>query len=264
MGISFDFKGKTAIVCGGSQGIGLEIAQQLAGFGANIVLIARSRSKLERVLQSLPTDSQQRHRYVDADFSYPQQLKESINKFLASHPKADILVNNTGGPPAGKAIDADTNEFLTAFNQHLVCNHILVKAVFPYMQGNRFGRIINILSTSVKMPIPGLGVSNTIRGAVASWSKTLSTELGEWGITVNNVLPGPTETNRLKQLIEDKSKNTGKKTEEIINGMLKEIPAGRFGKPRDVAGAVAFLASEAGAYINGISLTVDGGKTVCL
>ncbi|MFN6092435.1 MAG: SDR family oxidoreductase, partial [Bacteroidota bacterium] len=154
--------------------------------------------------------------------------------------------------------------FLNTFNQHLLCNHLIAQAVLPGMKEAKFGRIINIISTSVKQPLKGLGVSNTIRAAVANWSKTLSVEVAPFGITVNNVLPGATATQRLASIIENKSQKQNHSIDEVEQEMLSEIPAGRFGRPEEIAAAVAFLASPAAAYINGINVPVDGGRTGCL
>lgn len=254
-------KGKYAIVCGSTQGIGLAVAQELAGLGSNIILVARNLSKLQEVVKSLDTARGQHHIYLCADFSAPEQLAKVLMDYIKEASRIDILVNNTGGPPAGKAIDASPEDFLTAFKQHIICNQVLVQAVVPLMKKQADGRIINIISTSVKMPIPGLGISNTIRGAVANWAKTLSLELAPFGITVNNVLPGLTQTARLESLIKNKAENTGSDEEEVRQAMIAEIPAGHFAAPQDLAAAVAFLASPSAKYINGINLPVDGGKT---
>ena len=222
--------------------------------------MARNEAKLKEVVSGLATSSGQRHGYFLADFNYPDQLKSGIQ----SHVKEElvhILVNNTGGPPAGPALGAATEEFVRAFSNHLLCNHILVQAVVPGMKEAKYGRIINIISTSVKMPIRGLGVSNTIRGAVANWSKTLSLELGAFGITVNNVLPGASMTGRLEAIIRDRSEKQKKTEEQVIHEMISEIPAGRISSSEEVAAAVAFLASPAAGYINGINLPVEGGRT---
>jgi 3-oxoacyl-[acyl-carrier protein] reductase len=174
------------------------------------------------------------------------------------------LINNTGGPKSGPIVDAEVSEFLAAFNQHLICNHILMQAVVPGMKAAGFGRIINIISTSVKQPLPNLGVSNTIRGAVASWSKTLANELGAFGITVNNVLPGATNTQRLTEIAKVKADKTGESIAEILAEMGQESPMKRIAEPEEVAAAVAFLASPAASYINGINVPVDGGRTKSL
>jgi 3-oxoacyl-[acyl-carrier protein] reductase len=172
-----------------------------------------------------------------------------------------ILVNNSGGPPAGALHASATEAFDAPWKQQLLAAHELMRAVLPGMKAAGYGRIINVISTSVKAPLRGLGVSNTIRAAVANWSKTLSMELAPWGITVNNVLPGATLTQRLVSIIEGKAASTGHSVEDIQKDMLAEIPAGRFGTPEEVAAAVAFLASPAAGYINGIHLPVDGGRT---
>ena len=259
-----DLKEKNAIVCGSTQGIGLAIARQFALLGANVLLIARDEEKLKKITASLENKAGQKHAYLCVDFQYPDLLQEAINDYVSNNPEISILVNNTGGPPAGKAIDASLDDFMGAFKQHLICNQILVQAVVPGMINKKYGRIINIISTSVKTPIPGLGVSNTIRGAVASWAKTLSFELASFGITVNNVLPGFINTGRLDGLIKNRAKKAEKSEEFVRSEMISEIPAGYIGSPDDLANAVAFLASPAAAYVNGINLPVDGGKTGAL
>ena len=144
---------------------------------------------------------------------------------------------------------------------HVVCNQILSQAVIDSMKKAYYGRVVNVISTSVKVPINGLGVSNTIRGAVASWAKTMANELGQYGITVNNVLPGFTNTNRLKTIISKKAQVQKVSEEDIANSMLSTVPSSRFGDAEEVANAIAFLCSPAAAYINGINLPVDGGRT---
>ncbi len=261
--MDLNLNGKTAVVCGSTQGIGKACAIELAGLGATVVLIARNEDALKNVRAELPMTSGQTHQYIQADFNDPLILKEKVNDF-ASRNKVHILVNNTGGPPPGQAIDAQLSDFVHAFSNHLLCNQILVQAFSPSMITEQYGRIINIISTSVKIPIKGLGVSNTIRGAVANWAKTLSVELGRHGITVNNVLPGATLTARFESIITRNAERTGKTIPELQEDMVREIPVGRIAKPDEVASAVAFLATPAAAYINGINLPVDGGRTGAL
>jgi 3-oxoacyl-[acyl-carrier protein] reductase len=254
-----------ALVGGSTQGIGRAVAEELARLGATVTLLARDETRLREAAAALPAPHGQTHDYLVADFSEPVTLAQRLHEYLAAHPVGfDILVNNTGGPAGGPILEAPIEAFRAAFEQHLICNHLLVQAVVPAMQGRRSGRIINIISTSVKQPLPGLGVSNTIRGAVASWAKTLANELGPHGITVNNVLPGATVTQRHTSLIEKKAAQTGQTAPEIEAAMLKLIPAGRFGQAEEVAAAVAFLASGAAAYITGINVPVDGGRTSSL
>lgn len=255
--------GRRALVCGSTQGIGKAAAIELALLGADVTLLARNEEKLKDTLQDIPDQGTLGHHYLVADFSDPDQLKSIIQKYTSEN-QIDILINNSGGPPGGPAIEAATGEFINAFNIHLICNQILVQAVSPGMKIKGFGRIINVISTSVKTPLKGLGVSNTIRGAVANWSKTLAMELGPFGITVNNVLPGYTMTGRLKSLIGAISGNEGKTEEEVQKEMIRTIPAGRIAKAHEVAAAIAFLASPAASYINGINVPVDGGKTPSL
>ena len=255
---------KVAFVCGSTQGIGKAAACELAALGARIVLIARNENALKEALMEINQINNLKNDFIVADFSNPEALRNIVNNYIQVNGGDHILINNTGGPPAGKISDAKTGEFLQAFNNHLICNHILAEAVLPFMKQEKFGRIINIISTSVKQPLKGLGVSNTIRAAVANWAKTLSLEVAAFGITVNNVLPGATSTARLQGIITNKSEKLNTSTETITKEMLEEIPAGRFAESEEIAAAVAFLASPAAAYINGINLPVDGGRTGCL
>lgn len=252
------------LVCGSSQGIGKAAALKFAAQGDNVILMARSEEKLKNVLTELDNTKGQHHQYIVADFSNPQQVKQAIEDFLTAGNEIDVLVNNTGGPKGGPIIDASIDEFYNTFTQHLICNHILVQAVVPVMKKRGMGRIINIISTSVKQPLPGLGVSNTIRGAVANWSKTLANELGQFNITVNNVLPGATNTVRLQSIAEAKSEKTGLATADIFEEMAEESPMKRIAEPEEIANAVVFLASPAASYINGINIPVDGGRTKSL
>ncbi len=261
--MNLNLKEQHAVVCGSSQGIGKAAALEVALLGANVSLLARNQAGLDAVLAELDTSQGQQHKIVLAEFSQAEKVKGAIDSIVEQRP-VTILINNTGGPPAGTAIDAHTDAFLLAFNNHLICNQILTQAVVPGMKEAGFGRIINVISTSVKQPIPGLGVSNTIRGAVASWAKTLSVELGPFGITVNNLLPGMTMTGRLQSLIDGRAQNQGVSASTIAENMKSEIPTGRFADPREVGGVIAFLASPAAAYVNGINLPVDGGRTSCL
>lgn len=258
--MNLDLHGKRAVVCGSTQGIGKASAIELALLGASITLISRDEQKLQNVVKELSTSFGQHHDYIVADFTFPEDLKEKVEAY-AKQVDVHILINNTGGPPPGQAIDSKPEDFVKAFSNHLLCSHILVQAFVDGMKRARFGRIINIISTSVKVPIRGLGVSNTIRGAVANWSKTLSLELAPFGITVNNVLPGATMTGRLESIIKTNADKQSKTFDEAKMEMVKEIPAGRIADASEVAAAVAFLASPAANYINGINVPVDGGRT---
>jgi len=261
--MDLDLSKKTAVVCGSTQGLGYASATELALLGCNIILMARSKEKLEVAVKTLDNSRGQQHNILVADFSDTEAVKSAIDDFVKNNP-VHILINNTGGPPGGSALTAKAEEFLAAFNNHLINNHNLVQAIVPGMKSAGFGRIINIISTSVKNPIAGLGVSNTIRAAVANWAKTLATELGPFGITVNNVLPGFTKTVRADYVIASKAKATGASEEEVLKTLVAEIPAGRIGQPEEFGAAVAFLCSPAAAYINGINLPVDGGRLGCL
>lgn len=262
--MNLDFTGKNAVVCGSTQGIGFAIASELADLGANVTLVARNEESLKECVAKLANSGVQNHQYIQADFSNPDSLKAKLDEYVANNPSVNILVNNTGGPAAGPANMAKLEEFTSAFSMHLMCNHILMQAFKQGMIDSGYGRIVNVISTSVKAPLPNLGVSNTIRGAVANWSKTLANELGVHGITVNNVLPGATKTARLTQILENKVEKLGYTMEEAEKAMLNPIPLNRFAEPQEVANAVVFLASPAGAYISGINIPVDGGRTASL
>jgi 3-oxoacyl-[acyl-carrier protein] reductase len=253
---------KYALVCGSTQGIGKAAAFALAAEGAIITLVARNEAKLKDVIASLPNADQ--HNYIIADFMNPLDLKSKVNAYIQNNHGFHILVNNTGGPRSGTIIDASLEAFENAFTQHLKCNHVLAQLTVPFMKEESYGRIINIISTSIKEPIEGLGVSNTIRNAVGNWSKTLSFELGSFGITVNNVLPGFTETERLNEIIKIKSEQAQTSIEQMTAIMKNYTPAKRFAKPEETANAIVFLASEAASYINGVNIPVDGGRTKSL
>ena len=256
--------GQHVLVCGSTQGIGLAVAHELASLGARVSLLARDAGRLEKAAHGLPRGPGQDHATLAVDMADTIALAAAITQHVEKHGPVQVLVNNTGGPPPGPAHLAEVDAFEEAFRLHLLANQTLVKAVLPGMQATGHGRIINIISTSVKQPLPNLGVSNTIRGAVANWAKTLANELGPHGITVNNVLPGATGTERLAAIIRNKAAKLGISEEEAAEHMKAEIPLRRFAKPEEVAQAVAFLAGPAGSYINGINLPVDGGRTACL
>ena len=257
--MNLSLEGKTAVVCGSTQGIGLAIAEELALLGADCILLSRNESSLQEAIQKLDIANRQLHSYKIADFSKPEQVKKMISEIVASQ-TIHILINNTGGPAPGPVIDATEDEFVGAFNQHLICNHILSRAVVPGMKEAGYGRIINVISTSVKIPNKNLGVSNTIRGGVASWAKTMANELGQFNITVNNVLPGYTGTQRLKSIIEESAAKRNVGREIIEKELLQEIPMKRFGDAVEIAAMAAFLATPAASYVNGVSIQVDGGR----
>jgi 3-oxoacyl-[acyl-carrier protein] reductase len=261
--MNLDLHGKHALVCGASKGIGLATAKELASLGCNVLLLARDAKALAAARDSLPSGNQQSHRYLATDMGDADSLAKLLQAELEKQP-VQIVINNSGGPPAGPAHLADNDAFEQAFRQHLVAAQTILKLALPGMRAADYGRIINIISTSVKQPIKGLGVSNTIRGAVASWAKTLATELGPEGITVNNVLPGFTATDRLDELFQGRAEKSGASFEQVRAAALAQVPMARFADPGETANAIAFLASPAAAYISGISLPVDGGRTDCL
>lgn len=258
--MNLSLEGKNAVICGSTQGIGLAIAEELALMGANCTLFVRNENTAKEALQRLDISLRQQHGYLIADFAKPDEVRSVIETHVAKT-SVHILINNTGGPPSGPVIEAKEQDFLDAFNQHLICNHILAKAVKPSMKKEGYGRIINIISTSVKIPLNNLGVSNTVRGAVASWAKTMANELGQFNITVNNVLPGTAKTKRLENIITATAAKKQRTVEEVEKAMMEEIPARRFAEASEVAAVAAFLASPAAGYVNGVSIPVDGGRT---
>ena len=262
--MDINLTGKRAIVCGSTQGIGKAAALELALLGASVTLVARNEAALQQVKTELKTMAGQQHASIAVDFSEPGMLKERITTYVNQSGPVHILVNNTGGPKGGQIVDAELQEFVNTFSMHLLCNQILAQAVIPGMKMEKYGRIVDIISTSVKQPIAGLGVSNTVRGAVASWAKTLAGEVARFGITVNNILPGMTKTGRLDYVIRMRAEREGKTVDEVMQEMIAEIPAGRYAEPREIASVIAFLCSPAASYVNGVSLQVDGGRTTAL
>lgn len=260
--MNLNLNNKNALVCGSTQGIGKATAIALAQEGVNVTLVARNRDKLKEVLAELP--DHKNHSYIVADFSNPRDLQEQVINFIEKNHGFHILVNNTGGPSSGALLSASLEAFDKAFTMHVKCNQLLAQTTIPFMKEEGYGRIINVISTSVKEPIPNLGVSNTIRGAVGNWSKTLSIEVAEFGITVNNVLPGFTETERLNEIINIKANLEGKSVEEMTQIMKNYTPAKRFAQPEETANTITFLASDAAGYINGVNIPVDGGRTKSL
>lgn len=261
--MNLSLTGKTAVVCGASQGLGLASATELALLGASCILLARSEKSLEAAVASLDTSQGQQHNYYVVDFSYPDKVNATIQA-IADEQIVHILINNSGGPSAGPILAAEGGAFMKAFEMHVVCNQLLAQAVVPGMKASGYGRIIQIISTSVKAPIKNLGVSNTIRAAVANWAKSMANELAPFGITVNNVLPGAMSTGRLKSLFRATGEARGIPEETVSEEWRQEIPMQRFGEPSEFGAAVAFLASPAAGYITGINLPVDGGKTPSL
>ncbi len=255
--------GKNALVCGGSRGIGKASAIELALLGANVTLLARTESALQAAVSELECTQGQIHDYLVVDSQNEAEIREIIGNIVSKR-HYNILVNNTGGPPAGAVTEALPQQFELAFRHHLVANHVISTLLIPGMKASGYGRIINIISTSVKQPLENLGVSNTVRGAVANWSKTLANEVAQFGITVNNVLPGATRTERLEEIIMNNAAKSGKTPDEVAAQMQSAVPMKRIGEAQEIAAAVAFLASPAASYITGINVPVDGGRTKCL
>jgi len=262
--LTTSLNGLNAIICGATSGIGKATAIEFSNLGANVTLFARNEDKLKDTLSTLTCNKNQSHQYLVGDFDNSENIKKTIENHVKDENYYHILINNSGGPKGGIMAEASAEEFIIGFNRHLICNHILFQALHSGMKNFNFGRVINIISTSVKQPIAGLGVSNTIRGAVASWAKTLSFEVGADGITVNNILPGFTDTERLASLIDSKSQTQNISMEDVTKAMKDTVPVGRFGKPEETAKAIVFLASPYAGYINGVSLAVDGGRLSCI
>lgn len=256
---TLNLTGRHALVCGASSGIGRATALALASRGARVTALARSLDKLKSLVEELRTAGGEGSGYLVADLDDRGGLERVIREHLAAEGQIKILVNNSGGPKGGPILHATEAEFEVAFGRHVLASHLLVRLVLPGMAEAGFGRIVNVISTSVREPIAGLGVSNTIRGAMASWAKTVSKELPP-GVTINNVLPGYTATERLTSLKESTAQRTGRKPAEVEAEWLASIPEGRLAQPEEIAAAIAFLASPAASYVRGVSLAVDGGR----
>lgn len=254
-----DLTGKRAVVCGASKGIGRACAEALSLLGAEITLLARNADELDRVRAHLRGGAKVRHTAVAVDLSDAAQIDRAADRVLEGGP-VQILINNTGGPPAGQAVDAQPQQFASAFAAHVLAAQSLVRRFVPGMRQTGYGRIVNIISTSVVTPIAGLGVSNTVRGAMANWGRTLAFELAPDGITVNNVLPGYTSTERLGSIIEGRAAKQGSNTDAVAEAMRAGVPMRRFAEPAEIASVVAFLASPAASYVSGVNLPVDGAR----
>ncbi len=252
---------KTALVCGASQGLGLACAVELALLGAHVIIASRNGDKLKHAIQALDTTKGQQHRYLEMDLSNPDEVKRKMELLLTTVSTIHILVNNAGGPPSGSMLATQPSDLETAFKTHVISSHLLAQLLVPGMQKSGYGRIVNIVSTSVKQPINGLGISNTIRAAVANWAKTLANEIGDQGITINNVLPGFTNTDRLEYLFGKQADAQGVNKQVILERTIASIPAKRLGEPEEFGAVVAFLCSPAAAYVNGVNIPVDGGRT---
>ena len=262
--LNFNLSGKRALVCGASQGLGAAAAYALAELGCEITALARNKTALTHLITTLPHEHHQQHRYCGTDVSDHEHLAQIIGDEIKCNGNFDILINNSGGPNPGPIEKATAAEFQQAFNQHLQTNVLLTSLLLPYMKEKKYGRIINIISTSVKSPIDNLGVSNTIRASVAAWAKTLSYEVAKFGVTVNSVLPGFIATSRLEQLITELARARQVSTDTIRQEIIASIPAGRLGTPQEIGAAIAFLATPAASYINGIAMPIDGGRTKVL
>ncbi len=249
--------GYHALVCGASRGIGRATAHALATQGASVTLLARDAEKLARLECELPRLGSAQHHSLTADLDRTDTLPAQLDALR--HP-VHILVNNSGGPPGGPLLEATPEQFRRAFERLLIAAHLLTQAVVPDMRAAGYGRIINVISTSVREPIPGLGVSNTIRAACAGWAKTLARELAPHGVTINNILPGFTATARLASLFSARAADSGQPAAEVETVARAGVPAGRFAQAEEIAAAIAFLAAPTAAYITGVSLPVDGGR----
>lgn len=250
--------GRHALVCGASSGIGRSAALALGALGARVTALARRRDRLDSLVEELRGAGVEAEA-VEADLDDRTNLQATIDTLIADFGPVHVLINNSGGPPGGPLLDATPEAFELAFGRHLLASHLIVGRTLGGMREAGYGRIINVISTSVREPIPNLGVSNTIRGAVASWAKTLSRELPP-GVTINNVLPGFTDTDRLGQLAEGNANRQGTSADAVREGWRAMIPEGRLARPEELADVIAFLASPAASYVRGVSLPVDGGR----
>lgn len=259
---NLDLTGRWALVGGASQGIGQATAKVLAEAGARVILLARRMDMLEITRNSMVNP--QSHRSLALDLERLEDVSSHLARLVADVGPIAVWVNNTGGPKSGALVDVSADELERAFRSHVMASQMIMRTLLPGMKQLKYGRIINVLSTSVKIPIPGLGVSNIIRAAMASWAKTLSLELGPFGITVNNILPGYTETPRLETLVQGAAQKSARSVETVRQEWADLVPMRRLGDPLETAQAIAFLASPLAGYISGVQLPVDGGRTGAL
>ena len=254
--MKIDLTGKKALVGGSSKGIGLGIANELANSGASVCLMARNESRLKEIVGQLPNSSN--HSYLVVDFSKFEEYKLKIEEYIQNN-HVDILVNNTQGPPAGNSLSKNIDSYQEAFDLLFKSVVHTTSLVIPKMQKNKWGRIINVTSVSVKEPLNYLVLSNSIRSAVVAWAKSLSVDLGPDGITVNSILTGYFDTERIKELNKEKSKSLKITETEVLDKMKSLVPASRLGRPEEYGYLVSFLSSDKAAYINGASIPIDGG-----
>ena len=256
--MKIDLSGKKALVGGSSKGIGLGIARQLAESGASVCLMARDKNKLEEIINELSKNNYQDHEYLLVDFSNFEKFKSTITNYLSTN-SIDILVNNTQGPHAGNSLSKDIESYQEAFDLLFKCVVYTTSLVVPQMQKNKWGRVINVTSVSVKEPLNYLVLSNSIRSAVVAWAKSLSVDIGKDGITINSILTGYFDTERIKELNKEKSKSLNISEDEVLEKMKSLVPANRLGKTDEYGYLVSFLSSDKAAYINGASIPIDGG-----
>lgn len=256
-----DLLGRRALIGGASHGIGRACAVEIAARGADVTLLARDEKTLADVVSALPRSGDQTHGFLAVDFAEPKSLGEAVREHIEATGAVHVLINNTGGPASGPLLDATSDHLIEGITKHVLAFQAMVQAAVPGMKAEQYGRIINIISTSVLLPIQGLGVSNTTRGAVANWGRTLAGELGPFGITVNNILPGFTATERLTSLLSKKATRLGTSLEAVEEQAKQGIPMGRFADAREIGAVVAFLASPAASYLSGVNLPVDGART---
>ena len=254
--MKIDLAGKKALIGGSSKGIGLGIASQLAESGASVCLMARNKSKLEEIINQLPNS--ENHSYLIVDFSNFEEYKIKIEAYLENN-QVDILVNNTQGPPAGNSLSKDIDSYQEAFDLLFKSIVYTTSLIVPKMQKNKWGRIINVTSVSVKEPLNYLVLSNSIRSAVVAWAKSLSVDVGKDGVTVNSILTGYFDTERIKELNKEKSKSLNISEDEVLEKMKSLVPINRLGKTEEYGYLVSFLSSDKAAYINGASIPIDGG-----
>ena len=254
--MKIDLTGKKALVGGSSKGIGLGIATELANSGASVCLMARNESRLKQIVDQLPNSSN--HSYLVVDFSKFGDYKIKIEKYVKNN-QVDILINNTQGPPAGNSLSKNIDSYQEAFDLLFKSVVHTSSLVIPGMQKNKWGRIINVTSVSVKEPLNYLVLSNSIRSAVVAWAKSLSVDLGPHGITVNSILTGYFDTERIKELNKEKSKSLNISETEVLEKMKSLVPASRLGRPEEYGYLISFLSSDNAAYINGASIPIDGG-----
>ena len=256
--MKINLNGKKALVGGSSRGLGFAVAKQLALSGASVTLMSRNEKKLKEIVANLENETKVKHNYLIVDFNNFDSYKKIISTFLSSNP-IDILVNNTQGPKPGDVESLSIDDYQNAFDLLFKSVVHTTSVALPYMKKNSWGRVLNMVSISVKEPLSYLALSNTIRGSVVTWAKTLANDVACDNITVNNILTGYFKTERIEELNFEKAKKLNISIDQVFDTMKNQVPMKRIGNPEEFGYLASFLCSDKASYITGINIPIDGG-----